>query len=207
MKISGIGFTKFLALSALSTTIAYGGNRGSGDINPTINRDSIEIRGKVPSEGTSDSLILSKSPNPSIYYMGEKRNAKIVVSVSDNVLYYYDNSGKPIRAYSVATGKSSTPTQPGVNMVSHVEKYPYLTAPRSTKRRRSPSSFGPHIIILDNVDVHTGERSMTGQFIHGNNDSTSIGKRVSNGCIRMSNKVINYLSKLVKRGDLVVIKK
>ena len=92
-------------------------------------------------------------------------------------------------------------------MVSHVEKYPYLTAPRSTKRRRNPSSFGPNIIILDNVDVYTGEKSMTGQFIHGNNDSTSIGKRVSNGCIRMSNKVITYLSKLVKRGDLVLIKK
>lgn len=206
MKITNLTFPKIFAITALSGALTYNSNKAFVSAQ-TISKDSIEIRGKVPAEGTSDLKILAKSPDPSIYYMGEKKNAKIVVSVSNNVLYYYDNNGKPIRAYSVATGKPSTPTYPGVNMVSHVEKYPYLTAPRSTKRRRNPSSFGPNIIILDNVDVYTGEKSMTGQFIHGNNDSTSIGKRVSNGCIRMSNKVITYLSKLVKRGDLVLIKK
>ena len=48
---------------------------------------------------------------------------------------------------------------------------------------------------------------MIGEFIHGNNDSTSIGKKVSMGCIRMDNNVIKYLSGVVKRGDFVVIKK
>ena len=48
---------------------------------------------------------------------------------------------------------------------------------------------------------------MTGQFIHGNNDVTSIGKRASKGCIRMDNEVIKYLASIVKRGDFVIIKK
>ncbi len=206
MKIPSLTLPKFLAITALSGAFAYGINK-----NPvaaqSIHSDTIEISGKVPPEGTSSPEYLAKSPDPSLYYMGEKKNAKFVISVSENVLYYYDNDGNPISAYLVATGKKSTPTYPGVNMVSHVEKYPYSTAPRSTKRRRNPSSFGPRTIILDKVDVYTGEKSMTGQFIHGNNDSTSIGKRVSNGCIRMSNNVIEYLSKLVKRGDLIIIKK
>ncbi len=198
--------TKLFTLTALSGSIYCGAvnNRVSAQ---NLIKDTVEIKNKIPPEGTSAEVILSNSPNPHLCYLGEDRTAKFVVSLSNNVLYYYDNTGKPVKAYSVATGKPSTPTYPGVRMVSHVETYPYSSAPRSTKRRRNPKSYGSHIIILDKVDVNTGEKSMTGQFIHGNNDSTSIGKCVSKGCIRMSNKVIDFLSTVVKRGDLVIIKK
>ncbi len=49
--------------------------------------------------------------------------------------------------------------------------------------------------------------SQTGQFIHGNNDISSLGKYASLGCIRMDNEVIKKLAKEVKRGDIVVIRK
>ena len=172
-----------------------------------LKSDLVEIRNKIPPEGTSDSIVLKNSPNPRFMCTGENKLAKFVVNLSNNVLYQYDADGKPVSAYLVASGKPSTPTYEGYSVVSHVETFPYSRAPKFTKRRKNPRSYGPNIIILDKLNPITGERSMTGQFIHGNNDSTSLGQKVSMGCIRMNNKVIKYLSSIVKRGDYVIIKK
>ena len=204
MNISKIT-TKLFAVSAFAGVLTYGTVKSYSQ--SPIGTDRVEISSKVPPEGSDAYKFLKFAPKPDIVYMGEQRKARFVVTLSDNRLYHYDDFGEPIKVYSVASGRPSSPTSTGVRMVSHVESYPYLTAPRSTKRRRSPKSYGPKIIILDKIDLETGEKSMIGEFIHGNNDSTSIGKKVSMGCIRMDNKVIKYLSGVVKRGDFVVIKK
>ena len=159
----------------------------------------------IPTLGTTDISILKNAPSPDVYIESKLKKAIIVVDVSKNVLYKYDSAGKPTIAYSVASGKKSTPTNTGIRIVSHVEKYPYRTAPRGTKRRRNPKAYGPKAIILDKLNPVTGERSWFGEFIHGNNDANSIGKYVSNGCMRMDNSVIEELSKQVKRGDIVKI--
>ena len=157
--------------------------------------------------GTNDSLVLSKAPSPALTVQGEKKNAAIVVDVSKNILYHYDINGKPTMAYLVASGKPKAPTKEIISIVSHVETYPYKSAPPHTKRRRSPGSFGPKAIILDKLDTLKNERINSGQFIHGNNDFSSLGKYVSGGCIRMDNEVIKQLAKIVKRGDLVIFRK
>ena len=156
--------------------------------------------------GTKDTTILANSPSPKVTVCGTKKNAKIVVDTSNNRLYKYDEDGTPLCCYSVATGAKDSPTSKGLRIVSHVETFPYKEAPRATNRRRFPRDFGPKIIILDKLDAKDGSRSPIGEFIHGNKDASSIGKYASHGCIRMDNKVIQLLSKEVKRGDLVLIK-
>lgn len=160
-----------------------------------------------PAHGSSDSLMLAKAPNPMITVQGEKKNATIVVDISKNILYHYDQNGKPLSAYLVASGKPKSPTKEIVSIVSHVEKYPYKTAPPHTKRHRSPRSFGPKAIILNKLDTITGNQTSSGQFIHGNNDVSSLGKYESLGCIRMDNEVIKELAKKVKHGDIVIFRK
>ena len=204
MNISKIT-TKLFTVSAFAGALICGTAKSYSQ--HYVEQDKIELSSKVPPQGSDEYRFLKNAPKPEIIYLGEERKARFVVTLNDNRLYHYDDYGEPIKVYSVASGKPSSPTSTGVRMVSHVESYPYLTAPRSTKRRRSPRSYGPKIIILDKIDLLTGEKSMIGEFIHGNNDSTSIGKKVSMGCIRMDNKVIKYLSGVVKRGDFVVIKK
>lgn len=156
--------------------------------------------------GTTNQSILSNSPCPKVTVCGAIKNAKIVVDTRTNRLYKYDEDGTPLCCYSVATGAKNSPTSTGLRIVSHVESFPYKEAPKKTKRRRSPRDFGPKIIILDKLDAKDGSSSQIGEFIHGNRDSSSIGKYASHGCIRMDNKVIQLLSKEVKRGDLVLIK-
>ena len=60
--------------------------------------------------------------------------------------------------------------------------------------------------MLDKIDPLTGEKSNTGQWIHGNNKVSSLGQRESGGCVRMDNEVIKELSAQVKHGDIVLFK-
>jgi len=159
----------------------------------------------VPAKGTSDTAILQDAPSPVVFVVDEARKAKIVVKLSTNVLYKYDDNGQPEIAYRIASGKKSTPTDTGISIVSHVETYPYKSASPKTKRYKNPSDYGPKAIILEKLNPHTGKKSPTGEFIHGNNNKNSIGKYASKGCMRMDNQVIKILANQVQRGDLVLI--
>ena len=160
----------------------------------------------APPEGTSEKDVLAGAPNPNVKIQGQMKTAKFVVDLSKNVLYKYNIQGKPEMAYMIASGKPSTPTSKGVRIVTHTETYPYKTAPVHTKRRRNPSAYGPKIILLNILDTKTGEQSDIGEFIHGNNNSYSLGRYVSHGWMRMDNEVIKQLAAETKRGDIVIIK-
>ena len=160
-----------------------------------------------PATGSSADEVLAFAPDPKVVVKGQEKILTFAVDVTNNILYHYDSKGNPIVAYRIASGKLTPDKQTdvGLRVVSHVETYPYKTAPANTKRRKNPSDYGPRCIILDKLDPNTGKRSSTGEFIHGNKDASSIGKHASQGCMRMDNEVIKELAKAVKRGDLVMI--
>ena len=110
-------------------------------------------------------------------------------------------------AYLIASGKKSTPTDTGIRIVSNIERWPYKTAGLATKRRKNPNDYGPRALILRKIDPKTGETAPTGEFIHGNNNRKSLGKYASKGCMRMDNTVIKEMATLVKKGDIVIIKR
>ena len=177
-------------------------------LTPHLTKDVfVKIDSLVPPKGTTDTLVLKGAPSPFVFVEGIKKTASIVVDLSKNVLYKFNDTGEAEAAYRVASGKKSTPTHTGLRIVSHVETYPYKNAPASSKRRNNPNDYGPKIIVLDKLDPKTGETSYFGEFIHGNRNPSSIGKYASKGCVRMDNQVIRILSTQVKRGDLVWIKK
>ena len=161
----------------------------------------------VPPAGTTDPAVLAQAPNPKTTILGKERTATIIIDLSTNILYKYDKNGNPEIAYRVASGKKSTPTEEGIRLVTHTETYPYKSAPAATKRRQNPQDYGPKLIGLAIIDPKTGAQRVNGEFIHGNNNPSSIGKYASKGCIRMDNEVIKVLSQQVKRGDVVIIKK
>lgn len=171
--------------------------------NTEVKNDTFEY--SVKPSGSCDSKVLSQSPSAEVTIDGTEYKAKIVVDLSHNILYKYDEFGNPETAYLVASGAHSTPTEKGIRIVTHTEAYPYRSA-YGTKRKRNPRAYGPKVICLNKINPKTGEQSSTGEFIHGNNDIKSLGKYASHGCIRMDNDVIVALAKEVKRGDIVIIK-
>ena len=208
MKILPIkGFTKAIGVSVIALSAACLSST-SAQLQPRQTSDTFEKTTQiVPPKGTEDVAVLDAAPSPNVTIQGKKRVAVFVIDITKNILYQYDKDGVPIAAYSVASGKKSTPTAVGVRRVSHIETYPYKTAPKATKRRKHPNDYGPKLICIEMLNPKTGETWFNGEFIHGNNDPSSIGKHASKGCIRMDNDVIKKLAKEVKRGDIIIIQK
>ena len=165
----------------------------------------------ITPQGTKNINSLKNAPSPNVVINGQKKKAGIVVDINTNILYRYDKKGNLINAYLIASGKKSTPTEKGVRIVTHKEKYPYRGAPRRAKRRRSPKDYGPMIICLNRLDTKTGEQSSIGEFIHGcrsyfDTFEATKDRYVSHGCMRMANEVITELAPQVERGEIVIIK-
>ena len=204
-----INLAKILTLSTAFTVMPIKASNYVLSKQDTTLVDTFER--SITPQGTNNKTILANAPKPDIVINGQKKKAGIVVDLSTNVLYRYDKDGNPINAYLIASGKKSTPTDKGVRIVTHKEKFPYRGTPRRSKRRRAPRDYGPMIICLDKLDPKTGKHSSTGQFIHGCRsyektfNSTS-DRYVSHGCMRMDNDVIKALAPTVEKGEIVIIK-
>lgn len=105
----------------------------------------------------------------------------ITVNLSTKRLALYKN-GSPIDSYPVGVGKMLTPTPSGTYTIINKVSNP-------------GGPFGAMWMGLSKP--HYG--------IHGTNDPSSIGKLVSHGCIRMYNKDVLELSRLVSIGTPVTI--
>lgn len=107
----------------------------------------------------------------------------IVVKISERVLELY-NDGKVYKKYPIAVGKNDTPTPIGDWVVTW-------------KSYRSGDILGTRFLGLD---VPWG-----GYGIHGTNKPWSIGRFISQGCIRLRNKDIEELFEWVPVGTPVRI--
>lgn len=199
-----------VAAGVVSAPVLKAQNTGLGEdvfvsaVDKSINK-KVEKAVITPS-GCKEPSVLIAAPNPSIKILGKNKIATFVVDLSSNVLYHYDKEGNATAAYLIASGKKSTPTHKGIRIVTHVETYPYKSAPPASKRRKHPRDYGPKIIVLKALDPKTGEKTPTGEFIHGNRNQNSLGKYASKGCMRMDNEVIKELATQAKSGDIVIIK-
>ena len=105
----------------------------------------------------------------------------ITVDLSSKRLTLYKN-GSTIKSYPVGIGKILTPTPTGTYSI--INKHP------------NPGGvFGVMWMGL----------SKPSYGIHGTNDPSSIGHLVSHGCIRMHNRDVLTLSKVVPVGTQVII--
>jgi hypothetical protein len=118
----------------------------------------------------------------------------IVVSLEDRKLALVEN-GQVMKVYTVAVGKSSTPSPVGEFTIERRAMNPTY---HHDGRTVPP---GPHNPV--------GDRwmglSKAGYGIHGTNEPNSIGKAASHGCIRMGKADVEDLYSRVEVGDQVEI--
>ena len=97
-----------------------------------------------PPKGSAADSILAFAPDPWVTVQGQQKVLTFAVDVTNNILYHYDKDGNPIMGYRIASGKldPENQTDEGLRVVSHVETYPYKTAPPHTKRSQNPSDYG-----------------------------------------------------------------
>ncbi|TMU86645.1 L,D-transpeptidase [Bacillus sp. BHET2] len=124
----------------------------------------------------------------------------IIVNKENNQLAYIDN-GEIQGTFHVATGKTTSLTPEGLFSVTVKAKNPYY------RRKNIPG--GDPRNPLGSRWIGFDAKGTDGRIygIHGTNQPSSIGKYISNGCIRMNNKNVEYLFDKVPIGTKVLVVK
>ncbi|ENJ9655493.1 L,D-transpeptidase [Clostridium botulinum] len=108
---------------------------------------------------------------------------RIVINTKAHTLTLFRDNNV-YKTYKVAVGKPSTPTPKGTSKIIN----------------RAINPGGPFGARWLGLNIPYGDYG-----IHGTNNPSSIGKSVSNGCIRMFNNQVIELSNLVPIGTTVTI--
>lgn len=122
----------------------------------------------------------------------------IIINKSKNQLAYYQNS-KLKSVFKVATGRQPSYTPEGkFKVVSKIVNRPYYKLGIPGGDPRNP---------LGNRWLGINARGTWGTTyaIHGNNNPSSIGQYISNGCIRMYDNEVEWLYSQVKMNTPVII--
>ena len=143
---------------------------------------------------------LPMRPNGTVGYLRpadvlvQEVTTRIVVDLSARELAFY-RAGKRVLSTSVAVGSPSTPTPIGRYYVNQrlLPTNPY-------------GPFGPAALGVSAFsDVLTGWAQGGPIGIHGTNEPWSIGRAVSNGCIRVPNATLTKIFAATRGGTPVII--
>lgn len=144
---------------------------------------------------------------------------QIVIRVAERKLRLYGKNEEGtmtlIREYDVATAIKGLKPQPmGAGRITKIDFAPNWYPPpitRATFREKGidlPSVVPPHhpLNFMGAFKIHLSHCTERGCFyrIHGNNDRSKIGKRVTGGCVRMYNEEGMEMARLVPIGTEVL---
>ena len=110
-------------------------------------------------------------------------------------------SGHYIKEYPIAVGAPASPTPVGEFVVGVKQAEPTWTTPEGEVHK-----FGHPKNILGTRWIGFVEtRERDGYGIHGTAEPNTIGKNISNGCVRMHNRDVEEVFGMLMSGDLVKI--
>ncbi|GGE73479.1 L,D-transpeptidase [Priestia taiwanensis] len=122
----------------------------------------------------------------------------IIINKVNNQLYYFDD-GTLIRQFPVATGKEDTPTPEGAfTLANKIKNRPWY-------KENIPGGAANNPLGKRWLGLKVGHNRGHMYGIHGNIRESSIGKYVTNGCIRMHNNDVYWLFNQVAVGTPVIV--
>jgi lipoprotein-anchoring transpeptidase ErfK/SrfK len=123
-------------------------------------------------------------------------SSKIVIDLSERSLTVY-RRGRDIDTFAVAVGRPGLETPTGFYFIN--------------QKLRPPSPGGPYGVLALGISAFQPKLPDWPQggpvAIHGTNEDRLIGKAVSHGCVRMHDKDVLEVSRLVPAGSPVVIER
>jgi lipoprotein-anchoring transpeptidase ErfK/SrfK len=130
----------------------------------------------------------------------------IVISKQEMRLSVYDYKGKELYKFPVACGlnygdktaKGDMKTPEGIFRVSEIQKSDHWNHDFDDGNGEIKGAYGPFFIRLT-VPGHSGIG------IHGTHDPDSMEKRITEGCIRLTNENLLKLVPMVHSGTVVII--
>jgi lipoprotein-anchoring transpeptidase ErfK/SrfK len=127
----------------------------------------------------------------------------IIIDTAETYLYYVLGNGKAIR-YGIGVGREGS-TWSGAQTVTRMAEWPDWTPPREVIDRQpylprwvaggEGNPLGARAIYLGNTVYR----------IHGTNAPSTIGTKVSSGCIRLTNADVADLYRRVTVGTKIIV--
>jgi lipoprotein-anchoring transpeptidase ErfK/SrfK len=138
-----------------------------------------------------------------VAYATQEAPGTIMIDTPHTYLYYVLGGGRAIR-YAIGVGREGF-TWSGVQKVSRKAEWPDWTPPPEMIQRQQ---YLPRW-VAGGPGNPLGARAMylgeTQYRIHGTNDPTTIGKKVSSGCVRLTNEDVIDLFGRTNIGTKVVV--
>ena len=177
---------------------------------PTIQSPSIFdslMRSPQPFEATEEEQGAVETPahlrRQIVSYAGHEAPGTVIVDTPNTYLYYVLGGGRAVR-YGIGVGREGF-TWSGVKTVDRKAEWPDWTPPAEMIARQ------PYLprFMAGGPGNPMGARAMyiggTVYRIHGTNQPSTIGQKVSSGCIRMLNDDVTDLYSRVSVGTKVVV--
>ena len=205
----GTGTTAFSAVARAHGVDAFDKPNGKrlrhfGRLNENGYPTTLSVRGAILTKTCTASwyrVQLPMRPNGVTGYVRpadvlvNKVNARIEVDLSERTLYFFEGKRLALKT-PVAVGSAETPTPVGR---FYVNQRIITTDPKGP--------FGPAALGVSAFsDVLTGWAQGGPIGIHGTNAPRSIGRAVSNGCIRVPNATLKKLFAATVGGEPVLIR-
>jgi len=138
-----------------------------------------------------------------VAYPTQEAPGTIVIDTPHTYLYYVLGGGRAMR-YAIGVGREGF-TWSGVQKVSRKAEWPDWIPPAEMIQRQQ---YLPRW-VAGGPGNPLGARAMylgdTAYRIHGTNDPTTIGKKVSSGCVRLTNEDVIDLYSRTNVGSKVVV--
>jgi lipoprotein-anchoring transpeptidase ErfK/SrfK len=157
----------------------------------------------LPEPGVTEDIPADELRRQVVEYPSREAAGTIIVDTAHTFLYFVLGAGKALR-YGIGVGRDGF-TWSGVETISRMAEWPDWNPPKEMIGRQpylprfmagGPGNpLGARALYLGNSDYR----------IHGTNDPSTIGHRVSSGCIRLTNDDITDLYRRAKVGSKVVV--
>src|SRR3546814_165240 len=122
---------------------------------------------------------------PTAHLLPQAERKGIVVNLADQRLYYFPGGDAPVESYPVGIGREGLETPTGLTEIVRKRKNPVWIP---TPRMRAADPSLPRAVAAG-PDNPLGTRALDLGWpylvIHGTNQPLSLGRRVSQGCLRV----------------------
>ena len=145
----------------------------------------------------------SKVQIPTLWIVPSSKRRSIVINIPEMRLYHFHPKAGTVSTYPVTVGEADTPTPIGTFNIIDREIDPDWNIPKSLQHKYTEK------IIQAGDDNPLGKYwlglSCHGYGIHGTNNAWSVGRILSNGCIRLYPEDIEKIFPEVQKGTVVEI--
>jgi lipoprotein-anchoring transpeptidase ErfK/SrfK len=196
-----LNLRNILALGALAAALTLSATATAAPLYP---QQPMEQQAPQVEEDTEAFELPERFKRQVVAYTGPEAAGTIIVDTPNTYLYFVLGGGRAIR-YGIGVGREGF-TWSGVQSITKKSEWPDWHPPADMLARQ------PYLprFMAGGPGNPLGARAMylggTIYRIHGTNNPSTIGGRVSSGCIRMTNDDVADLYSRVNIGTKVIVK-